>query len=121
MDDANDDPRLLTQIGLVQSPATTATTLHHQQMHQSSSQWPSHEQQQGIAALYALNDSEIFEYLTALRSLKANLTNKQLKALESLSSAPNDHIQTWLELGRRISGMAIWKTVERGRLNSHRR
>ena len=114
MDDQMDDPHLLTQIGLVQSPATTATTLDHQQM-------PSDEQQQGIAALYALNDSEIFGYLTALRSLKANLTNKQLKALRSLSSAPNDHIKTWLDFGRRISGMAIWKSIERGRLNSPRR
>ena len=100
MDDQMDDPHLLTQMGLVQSPATTATTLHHQQM-------PSYEQQQGIAALYALNDPEIFGYLKALRSLKANLTNKQLKALGSLSSAPNDHIKTWLDFGRRISGMAI--------------
>ena len=114
MDDQMDDPHLLTQIGLVQSPATSATALHHQQM-------PSYEQQQGIAALYALNDSEIFGYLKALRLLKANLTNKQLKALGSLSSAPNDHIKTWLDFGRRISGMAIWKSVERGRLNSLRR
>lgn len=91
------------KIPSVQSPATTATTLHHQQMHQSSSQWPSYEQQQGIAALYALNDSEIFDYLTALRSLKANLTNKQLIALESLSSAPDDHIKTWLDFDRRVS------------------
>ena len=109
MDDQMDD---LTQIGLVQSSATTATTLHHQQM-------PSYEQQQGIAALYALNDSEIFGYLKALRSLK--VTTKQLKALGSLSSAPNDHIKTWLDFGRRISGMAIWNSIERGRLNSPRR
>ena len=112
MDDQMDEPHLLTQIGLVQSPATTATNLRHQQM-------PSDEQQQGIAALYALNDSEIFGYLTALRSLK--VTNKQLKALGSLSSAPNDHIKTWLDFGRRISGMGIWRSVERGRLNSPRR
>ena len=111
MDDRMDE---LTQIGLVQSPATTATTLHQQQM-------PSYEQQQGIAALYALNDAEIFGHLTALRSLKASLTDKQLKALESLSSAPNDHIKTWLDFGRHISGMAIWKSIERGRLKSPRR
>ena len=102
MDDQIDNPHLLTQIGLVPSPATTATTLHHRQM-------PSYEQQQGIAALYALNDSEIFGHLASLRSLKANLTNKQLKALGSLSSAPNDHIKTWLDFGRHISGMPIWK------------
>ena len=106
-----DDPHLLTQIA-----ATTATTLRVQQQ-----QMPSDEQQQGIAALYALNDSEIFGYLKALRSLKANLTNEQLKALVSLSSAPNDHIKAWLDFCRRISGMAIWESVERNRLNSPRR
>ena len=113
MDDPFDDPHLISQIGLVQSPATTATTLHRQQMHQSLSEWPSKEQQQGIAALYALSDPEIFAYLTSLRSLTANLTNKQLKALGSLSSAPNDHIKTWLDCGRRVSGMADWKSIER--------
>lgn len=90
--------RSFSQIGLVQSPATA---LHHQP------EWPSLEQQRGIAALSTLNDSEIFSNLTFLRSVVSHLTDQQLGALVSLRSAPDDYIKTWLDCGRRFSGARL--------------
>ena len=95
---------------VVQSPATTASTataLHHQQKYQSSSQWPSPEQQRGIAALSTLTDYEIFSTLTGLRSVAPRLTNQQLEALVCLRSTPDDYIKTWLDHGRRFSGLTV--------------
>ncbi len=105
MNDMN-DPRSFSRAGgaelVVQSPATTATALHH-----PSSQWPSPEQQQGIATLSTLVDSEIFSTLSILRSVAPHLTNEQLGALVCLRSAPDDYIKTWLDHGRRFSGLTV--------------
>ena len=103
-------PGSLSPVELVQSPATTATALHH---HQFSSEWPSPEQQQGIAVLSTLNDSDIFSNLTYLRLVTPNLTNQQLGALASLRSAPDVYIKTWLEHGRRFSGVMVPNPIER--------
>lgn len=110
MNDMN-DPRSFSRAGgaelVAQSPATTATALHHQQTYQSSCQWPSPEQQRSIAALSTLIDSEIFSTLSILRSVAPHLTNQQLGALVCLRSAPDDYIKIWLDHGRRFSGLAV--------------
>ena len=82
--------------------ATTATVLRQDQT--PSSQWPSSEQQRGIAALSALNNSEIFSVLDSLRSIPSHLTDQHVNALVCLRSAPDDYVKRWLEYDRRCSG-----------------
>ena len=87
------------------SPATTATEPQYpDQSHRPVSQWPSTEQQQGIAALSTLNDLEIFSTIESLRLISLHLTDQQLKALVCLRSAPDAYIKTWLDVHRRNSG-----------------
>ena len=68
---------------------------------QSQGPWPTKEQQRDIAALSTLSDFEIFKTLNSLRSL----SNQHLQALVNFRSVPDDYIRTWLDCGRRISGM----------------
>ena len=94
-----------TTAEVVPSPATPATEpQHHEQSHRPVSQWPSTEQQQGIAALSNLNDLEISSTIESLRLIPAHLTDQQLKALVCLRSAPDAYIKTWLDHHRRWSG-----------------
>ncbi|KAL2038210.1 hypothetical protein N7G274_009158 [Stereocaulon virgatum] len=91
-----DSPHSFTLIPtLAQSSATGAT---------AATGWPSPEQQQGIAALSALDDSEIFTTVASLRLIAPSLTNQHLGALVCLRSAPDDHIKAWLDWGRRFPG-----------------
>ena len=105
-----DGPHSFTLIPtLAQSSATAATG------------WPSPEQQQGIAVLSALDDSEILSTVASLRLITPHLTDQHLGALVCLRSAPDDHIKAWLDCGRRFSGGAEWYLAERGRLTHLRR
>lgn len=96
---------------LVYSNPHTSSVFSH-----SSHRMAIPEQQQGIAVLSTLNDSEILSTVASLRVITAHLTDQYLGALVCLRSAPDDHIKAWLDCSRRFSGGAEWYLVERRRL-----
>lgn len=87
---------------LVHSPAPTTATLEPLSSH-SPSKWPSPHQQDAIAALSTLHDSDIFSALSNLRINFNGLTDEQLRGLVSLRSTPDEYIKAWLDSGRHLS------------------